>query len=279
MSNHAQEPITRRTLVKAGLAGGAAMAGAMLLSGCMGKKSSGGTQVLTRKVVKSTIPIERNTDTPLYNGALVLTFTKIQRRPVSAFAGGSYYGTSSGSIPDTISRDAVGTNIAIAIDIEMTWNANTYMKSAGDDARLPSKLADLIIPGSTLYIQGTDADGGDYTATQFITPPPSSGSGANGAIESQIRAANNARNVSAAETIRRDSANREWDYDILNSPLPETSEKRGGSIIVMASSSASNLQLDLIQYAPGVDPSDEEAVANSDASYYIVDLENDWGLG
>lgn len=186
-------------------------------------------------------------ENPMCNNALKLTVTDMQRRPLSTFANSSIStgGTGQGSTTSASTDDVV-----IEVDISYTWNINTYnaaLASMGVQNANPSTLKDLLRPGTLMYIAGTDANGEPYIVADVIQP------------EKQ-------------ENTNALAINYQWNYDILNTQLPEASKRQDGSMLFRCASTASNLKLYIITPMSGQAADDDNALLAGNVAQYTLDL-------
>ena len=186
-------------------------------------------------------------ENPMCNNALKLTVTDMQRRPLSTFANASIStGTSGQGYTTSASTD----DVVIEVDISYTWNINTYntaLASTGANSASPSTLKDLLRPGTLMYIAGADENGEPYIVSDVIQP------------EKQ-------------EDTNALAINYQWNYDILNTPLPEASKRLDGSMLFRCASTASNLKLYIITPMSGQAADDDNALLAGQVSQYTLDL-------
>jgi hypothetical protein len=201
----------------------------LALTACSSSSSSSNDNTVA--VSQTAYQIELDAINTMCNGALKLTVTDVQRRPTSIFSGASISSAGGGSssgydgTSDTQISTSTTTDIAIEVDVSLTWNVNTYTQAVAatgaSSSNAPSTLGDILIPGSYMYISGTDSDGNPYMSADIISP-------------------------SSQENINALAINAQWDYDILNSSLPETSVTKTGSILFRVPSTVNDLQLNIL---------------------------------
>lgn len=198
------------------------------LTGCMGGGSDENTN--TMAVSQTAYTIERNAVNNMVNNALKLTVTDIQRRPTSVFSGADISkGSGSSDGIDGTTESQVGeantTDIAIQVDVSLTWNVNTYtqavLAAGGQASNVPETLEEALVPGKYMYISGTDADGNDYMSADIISP-------------------------SAQENVNALAINAQWDYDVMHAKLPEASVTKTGSFLIRVPSTVDNLKLNIM---------------------------------
>ena len=188
---------------------------------------------------QSAVQVSLGAQNAMVNNALQMTITDVQRRPLSVFEGA----TISGSDTNASSVSAMSTNeIAIQVDVNFTWNVNTYttaLAAAGaSTSATPSSLEDLLAPGTLMYIEGVDADGNPYRASDIIVP-------------------------AEQENVNSLAINSQWDYAVIEADLPETSVQATGSILFRVASTARDLQLVMITPTSGQDITRADTVATS----------------
>lgn len=207
------------------------MISSFTLTGCFGNNETESYSYITQEDYN--VPI--GAETLMCNGSLRMTFTNIQRRPTSIFSGASVDSNGlSGAEASTVTSVAVSTDVAIQIDCSYTYNTNTYQAAVASSSS-PSTLNEILTPGTLMYIQGEDENGEKYFSDDVIIP-------------------------TAETTISSLSTNSKWDYDILNSALPETSVTKTGSFIFRVTSTATNLRLVIYSPSDGTDVSNAEDV-------------------
>lgn len=229
-----------------------AFAAPAALSGCAGGGGSS-TAENTVAVNQTSYQIEENAVNNMCNGAMKLSVTGMQRRPTSVFSGSSIQGGSQGmdGTSDSQVSAATETDIAIQVDISYTWNVNTYIQAVtaagGQASTAPSSLIDVLVPGTLMYVSGTDADGNPYMSADIISPP-------------------------AQEDVNALAINAQWDYDVLNSPLPETSVTKTGSFLLRVPSTVNNLKLVIITPMGGQDPKSANDIGSGETYLYELPL-------
>lgn len=245
-SNQRKNLVLKRGI---GIAAVCGLAGIML-AGCSAASSftsSDSSDTTTLTIVSDAYELTLGATNSFCNGALQISFNAVQRRPVSIFEGASISGSSSStSVSATSSSE-----IAIQVDVSFTWNVNTYnemLSAAGNGTSSPSTLSDLLQPGELMYIQGTDADGNTYLASDIIIPTVD--------VEDNELATTST-----------------WDYSVINTSLPETSVSQSGSIIFRVASTAQNLELVIITPTGGQDATDgSDIMTTGSYSTYILPL-------
>ena len=222
----------------------AILCSSIFLTGCMG----GGEEQTGTQVAQTNIQINLNAENDMCNDALKLTVTGIQRRPTSIFAGSDIAtsqmaGTNASEVSVANSND-----IAIQVDVSFRWNINTYtsaVTAAGGQPNTSSltTLGALLQPGSLMYVEGVDSDGNIYQSADIITP-------------------------AQQENVNALSIDAQWDYDVLNSDLPETSVTKTGSFLIRVPSTVQDLKL-IIQTPTSGQPIDRDI---SGGGTYIYEL-------
>lgn len=231
------------------------------MTGCMGDGSTATSTTTSSsssnanniiQVAQTSYKIEKNATNDMCNGALKLAVTDMQRRPTSIFSGADISGSQniSGTNESTVGA-ASTTDIAIQVDISYTWNVNTYKQAitnaGGTVSNTPSKLTDVLNPGSLMYVQGKDADGNLYQTADIIVP-------------------------GQQDDVNKLAINSQWDYDVLNSALPETSVTKTGSFLLRVASTASDLELIIITPTSGQDVTDASKVSQGNVAKYSLQL-------
>lgn len=239
----------------------AIMLGACLvLPGCFGGLSdpvgtssngSGGSSSNNANMIQvsqTSYGITRNAVNNMVNGALKFSVTDMQRRPMSTFSGSAI--SSSEGAGGAVSAAATN-DIVVQIDVSYTWNVNTYrtaLQNAGTDVNMvPSALKDVLQPGKLMYIQGEDADGNLYQSADVIVP-------------------------SEQKDVNQLAINAQWDYNVLNSPLPETSVTKTGSFLMRIPSTAKNLKLVFVTPMSGQDVSRVDNISQGNVAVYELPL-------
>lgn len=206
------------------------------------------------QIAQTSYAIQRNAVNDMCNGGLKLSVSNIQRRPLSVFSGSSISQSSemqSSPMSNSTVESVNTTDIAIQIDMSYTWNANTYAsaiaQAGGTVNNTPSKLKDLLQPGSLLYVTGKDQDGNPYMSASIVTP-------------------------NAQKDVNGLGINSQWDYDIINSSLPEPSVTKTGSLILKVPSTVTDLKLVMVTPMGGQDVMTPKDVPNGNTSIYTLDL-------
>lgn len=225
------------------------------LSGCGGLGTSSVTSSTTssntnsnaRKTTSAAYAMKIGAQNPMVNDALQMTITNVERRPVSTFTNVSGPKTKSSDSKDTTGDE--NNRIAIEVDMQYTFNSTTFstntVQAGGDKPNTPSALSDILLPSELMYITGKDADGNEYVASSILT----------------INTSNNTLGTNA-----------QWDYNLLDSSLPQAATKKSGSIIFTVSSTASDLTLHIITANKNADPLDSKAVAGGNNYHYTLGL-------
>ena len=210
------------------------------LTGCFGGGNSGSNENIPT-YTEQQIEIVPGAANKMCNDSLTLTVVDVQRRPVSVFQGGSVSGgTSSGTVGVESSNDVV-----LEVDLAISYNNNTLLASAPNAK--PKVLNDLLQNGTLMYIQGVDQDGQPYISSSVITPEQQS-------------------------DVDSLSINSQWDYNILNSELPDASDSKSGSILFEVSSQAKNLQLIIVTPNGNPDPLKADSVMSGTKKIYMLPL-------
>ena len=244
------------------VAAAAMLSACLVLPGCFGGLSdpvgtasngSGGSSTSDNanmvQVSQTSYGITRNAVNNMCNGALKFSVTDMQRRPMSTFSGSaisSAEGGGSGAVSAAATND-----IVVQIDVSYTWNVNTYrtaLQNAGNDVNMvPSALKDVLQPSKLMYIQGEDADGNLYQSADVIVP-------------------------AEQKDVNQLAINAQWDYNVLNSPLPETSVTKTGSFLMRIPSTAKNLKLIFVTPMSGQDVSRVETIQQGNVAVYELPL-------
>lgn len=241
-------PVTKKIATM--LCAGALIVPAFLsLTGCMGGGSSEDDGLMA--VSQTAYTIELGAANNMANNALKLTVTDIQRRPISVFSGATINKGSGDDGMDGTSASRVGasnsTDIVIQVDVSLTWNLNTYVSaltaSGASSVNPPETLGDALLPGTYMYVSGVDADGNPYMSADIISP-------------------------TAQKDVNALAINAQWDYDIMNSPLPETSVTKEGSFLIRVPSTIDDLKLNIMTPAGGQSVDDDITVGTT----YIYEL-------
>lgn len=239
--------IAKKKIIATTLCGMIAVAAPLALSGCGGGNDS--NQPAAYSVSQTDYQIELGAVNSMANNALKCTFTNIERRPMSVFAGSKISSNSSEGMDGTADsevKNAATTDIVIQVDVSFTWNLSTY-STAASGTSMPKTLGDLFSPGTLMYVTGVDSDGNTYTSSDIISPEE----------QSDINAL---------------AINSQWDYDVLNSPLPETSVTKTGSFLIRVPSTVDDLRLVIITPMAGQDPSQPDKIKNGRADTYELVL-------
>lgn len=232
-----------------------ALSAPIALTGCMGGggNSNSGTAENAITVAQTSYQIEENAVNNMCNGAMKFSITGMQRRPTSVFSGASIQGVSQGmdTTSDSQVSAAATTDVAIQVDVSYTWNVNTYIQAVtaagGQASSTPSNLIDVFVPGTLLYVSGMDADGNPYMSADIISPDPQ-------------------------EDVNALAINAQWDYDVLNSPLPETSVTKTGSFLLRVPSTVNNLKLVVVTPMGGQDFTNVNNIGNGETYMYEFPL-------
>lgn len=226
----------------------------VVLTGCMGGGGGGdSTAENAITVAQTSYQIEENAVNNMCNGAMKFTVTGMQRRPTSVFSGADIQGGNQGmdGTSDSQVGAAASTDIAIQVDVSYTWNVNTYIQAVtaagGQASSTPSSLGDVLVPGTLMYVSGSDADGNPYMSADIISP-------------------------SAQEDVNALAINAQWDYDVLNSPLPETSVTKTGSFLLRVPSTVNNLKLVIVTPMAGQDFTNLNNIGNAETYMYELPL-------
>lgn len=223
------------------------------LTGCMGGSNDSSTAENAITVAQTSYQIEENAVNNMCNGAMKFSITGMQRRPTSIFSGASIQGVSQGmdGTSDSQVSAAATTDIAIQVDVSYTWNVNTYIQAVtaagGQASSTPSNLIDVFVPGTLMYVSGLDADGNPYMSADIISPD-------------------------AQEDVNALAINAQWDYDVLNSPLPETSVTKTGSFLLRVPSTVNNLKLVIVTPMGGQDFTNINNISNGETYMYEFPL-------
>jgi len=228
----------------------AALASAMTLglAGCGGSSSSDTETII---MSTSTIQMEKGADNRMCNNGLKLTVLDVQKRPLSTFSGASVLYDSSDS---SGANEMSSAYIAIQVDMKVAFNASNFQQatsSAGGDEDAPTVLSDILIPGSLIFVRGTDSiTGGSYTSYSIIQP------------ETQTDV--NGLMLTGSS----------WNYNLISTVLPEASEERQGSIVFKVAAQATDLQLVIVTANGNSDPLDEDSVLSGNNQIYIYDIDS-----
>lgn len=208
--------------------------------------SSSDTQI--RRTTSSAYEVKLGAQNPMANDSLQMVITNVERRPLSTFTNLNDTDASSQSknFDDMSDQD-----IAIEVDISYTFNSTTLTTNTqqygGELSSLPSNLSDVLLPGELMYITGIDADGNEYIASDVL----------------QVRSSD------ASSTL---GTNAQWDYNVLDSALPQAAQTKTGSMVFEVSSTASDLTLHIITASKNAEPLDSDAVATGNNYHYTLDM-------
>lgn len=239
---------TIKRLPQGPLAALVTMAMSLPMSGCgmLGGGDSSDEDITY--VTSQTVHVEKGAKNILCNNGMQLTITGVQKRPISTFAGASVEF-------DTVDSQGVNemssTSIAIELDMSITFNDNTFKQvtqAAGGDESAPETISQVLVPGSLIFISGTDPNGGDYLSYTIIKPE-------NGNTPSQA------------------ISNAQWKYNILDEPVPEASATLNGSLLFKVSANAKNLQFNIYSAYNNADPLDEESIRMGNNQRFIFDID------
>lgn len=216
----------------------------MMAFGATACSFGGGAQEATSYITSQTIKMEKGSKNSMCNGSLNFTVLDAQKRPVSTFSDQS----KSSSTSDDSSGD-----IIVEIDASITFNANTYSQmltqlGGSTSSGVPESLADIFEPGTTIYMQGHDQDGGDYISSTIVIPDENED----------------------ANTL---AINAQWNYNLMDATLPEASQTREGSILFQVSSQVKDLQLVMVSGNNNADPTDAESVLAGNRDIYVFPIE------
>ena len=212
------------------------------LAGCSGG-GGGQSEESVTYVTSSTIEMTNGSDNRMCNGSLQLTILDAQKRPVSIFSNQS---ESSSAAQEDTSND-----IIVEVDMSVMFNANTYTQVltqlGATNVQVPTTMSDIFEPGTTIYMQGHDQNGADYTSSAVVIPDENEN----------------------ANTL---ATNAQWNYDLLNANLPEASQTLQGSILFQVSSQVKDLQLVIISGNNNAAPTDADSVlaGNRDTFVYKI---------
>lgn len=256
----------RSHVVLAGLASTAlivALSGCSMFSGIAGSSSSASSSGNSNaNIVVSTsqaYEITLGAQNAMCDNALQFTVTNMERRPISTFINASSSSNSNSSSSASVSSSSSNTNVsddtnkvAVEVDVSYTFNQTTLttnMQQYGNtsSSSTPSTLSDILLPGQLMYITGTDSDGNAYVASDILS----------------------VKSNTSSNTL---GTNAQWDYDVLNSSLPQATQTKTGSMIFIVSNSAQNLQLHIITGMNNASPLDAAAVGSGNNYHYVLDL-------
>ena len=212
---------------------------------------TGGTSSSNANVTRTTstaYAIKIGAKNPMVNDAVQLTVTGVERRPVSTFANAMQdaSGGSSASSDDT-------NRVAIEVDVSYTYNSTALTTNTqqygGNINGSVTTLSDLLLPGKLMYITGKDQNGSEYVASDVL------------AVNTGTQTADNTLGTNA-----------QWDYDVLDSELPQAAQTKTGSMVFIVSSTAKDLTLHMITANKNASPTNEEAVGAGNNYHYTLDL-------
>lgn len=226
-------------------------------TGASASGQTGGTSSSNANVTRTTstaYAIKIGAKNPMVNDAVQLTVTGIERRPVSTFAnamqdasGGSSASSDDANMSDDTNR------VAIEVDVSYTYNSTALTTNTqqygGNINGSVTTLSDLLLPGKLMYITGKDQNGSEYVASDVL------------AVNTGSQTADNTLGTNA-----------QWDYDVLDSELPQAAQTKTGSMVFIVSSTAKDLTLHIITANKNASPTDEEAVGAGNNYHYTLDL-------
>lgn len=205
-------------------------------------------------VSQTAYTIELGAVNNMVNNALRLKVTDVQRRPTSIFSGATINGADADGMSGTASStvgEANTTDIAIQVDVSFTWNVNAYVtavgQAGGQVSAVPETLGDALVPGTYMYVSGVDADGNEYMSADIISP-------------------------AAQDDVNALAINAQWDYDVLNSSLPETSVTKTGSFLIRVPSTVDDLKLNIMTPMAGQSMGGTEDITTSTTYIYELPL-------
>jgi len=216
------------------------------MSGCGGGGGSSDEEI--HYVTSQTVQVERGAKNSLCNNGMVLTITGVQKRPISTFAGAEVEfdtGDSQGV------NEMSSTSIVIELDMSITFNDNNFKQvtqAAGGDEDPPETISEVLVPGSLIFITGTDPNGGDYTSYTVIKPE-------------------------TRNTTSQAISNAQWKYNILDEPIPEASTTLNGSLLFKVSSNAKNLQFNIYSAYNNAEPLDEASIRSGNNQRFVFNID------
>lgn len=225
-----------------------AMAISLPLSGCGPFGGGKSNKENITYVTSQSVQVKEGAKNVMCNNAMTLTILGVQKRPISTFAGASV-------INDT--NDSEGVNemssksIVVEIDMSITFNDNTFRQitqAAGGDEDPPDQIQKVLVPGSLIFISGTDPNGGDYRSYTIIQPETE---------------------VSPSQAV----SNSQWKYNILDEPIPEASETLNGSLLFKVSAKAKNLQFNIYSPYNNAEPLDEDSVRSGNNQRFVFNID------
>ena len=216
---------------------------------------SGGSSSSNANVTRTTssaYAIKIGAKNPMVNDAVQLTVTGVERRPVSTFTN-AMQGTSGDTGTSNTNTTDDTNRVAIEVDISYTYNGTTLTTNTeqygGNISGSVNTLSDLLLPGELMYITGTDQNGSEYIASDVLAVMTGSSSSSN--------------------TL---GTNAQWDYDVLDSTLPQAAQTKTGSMVFIVSSTAKDLTLHIITANKNASPTDADAVGAGNNYHYTLDL-------
>ena len=129
---------------------------------------------------------------------------------------------------------------------DLTLKKGEYTLTGSLQMEAPATLT--IEPGTTIYMQGHDQDGGDYISSTIVIPDENED----------------------ANTL---AINAQWNYNLMDATLPEASQTREGSILFQVSSQVKDLQLVMVSGNNNADPTDAESVLAGNRDIYVFPIE------
>ena len=143
--------------------------------------------------------------------------------------------------------------VAIEVDVSYTYNSTALTTNTqqygGNINGSVTTLSDLLLPGKLMYITGKDQNGSEYVASDVL------------AVNTGTQTADNTLGTNA-----------QWDYDVLDSELPQAAQTKTGSMVFIVSSTAKDLTLHIITANKNASPTNEEAVGAGNNYHYTLDL-------
>lgn len=223
------------------------------VSGGNGSKSgTASSNANVTRTTSSAYAIKIGAKNPMANDAIQLTVTGVERRPVSTFTNAMQGASRSSSSSNTNTADDTN-RVAIEVDVSYTYNSTTLTTNTeqygGNVNGSVNTLSDLLLPGELMYITGTDQNGSEYIASDVLAVTTGSSSSSN--------------------TL---GTNAQWDYDVLDSALPQAAQTKTGSMVFVVSSTAKDLTLHIITANKNASPTDAEAVGAGNNYHYTLDL-------
>ena len=218
---------------------------------------TGGTSSSNANVTRTTstaYAIKIGAKNPMVNDAVQLTVTGVERRPVSTFANAMQDASGGSSASSDNANTSDDTNrVAIEVDVSYTYNSTALTTNTqqygGNINGSVTTLSDLLLPGKLMYITGKDQNGSEYVASDVL------------AVNTGTQTADNTLGTNA-----------QWDYDVLDSELPQAAQTKTGSMVFIVSSTAKDLTLHIITANKNASPTNEEAVGAGNNYHYTLDL-------